>query len=41
MELDESLRILLDEIEPRAEALCELEGEGYFVVWRCVVATND
>ena len=41
VELDESLRSLLDKIEPCAEALCELEGEGYLVVWRCVVATND
>lgn len=41
VELDESLRNLLDKIEPCTEALCELEGEGYSVVWRCVVATND
>ena len=41
VELDESLRNLLDKIEPRAEALSELEGESSLVVWRCVVATND
>jgi uncharacterized protein DUF4279 len=41
VELDESLCGLLDKIEPHAQSLSQLEGEGYFVVWRCVVATND
>ena len=41
IELDESLRSLLDKMGPCAESLCELEREGYSIVWRCVVATND
>ena len=38
--MKESLRSLLDKIEPAATALHQPESEGYFVVWRGVVATN-
>jgi len=41
VEVDDSLGALLDLIEPKAHTLWQLEGEGYFVVWRCVAATND
>jgi Domain of unknown function (DUF4279) len=41
VELEDSIRSLLDKIEPSAAALRQLEEGGYIVVWRCVVATND
>jgi hypothetical protein len=41
VEVCDSLRTLLDLIEPKAQSLWQLDNEGYFVVWRCVAATND
>lgn len=41
VELEDALCRLLDKIEPKADALRQLEDEGYYVSWRCVVATHD
>jgi hypothetical protein len=39
VELAESLRTLLDRVEHLVDELWKLEGEGYWVNWRCCAET--
>lgn len=40
VELAESLRILLDQIEPVADRLWTLAADGYTITWRCYLGSR-